>query len=45
VIPLIKEEQNRLKNDEKLYNLAFAHFSMSFWISSGCHGESNIVLK
>jgi hypothetical protein len=26
VILLIKEEQNRLKNDEKLYNLAFAHF-------------------
>ena len=25
--------------------LAFAHFSTSFWISSGCHGESNIVFK
>ena len=28
VILLIKEEQNRLKNDEKLYNLAFAHFRL-----------------
>ncbi|MBK8753935.1 MAG: hypothetical protein IPL99_20810 [Candidatus Competibacteraceae bacterium] len=26
VILLIKEEQNRLKNDEKLYNAPFAHF-------------------
>ena len=29
VIPLIKEEQNRLKNDEKLYKLSLYHFMVS----------------
>ena len=29
VIPLIKEEQNRLKNDEKLYKLSLYYFMVS----------------
>ena len=29
VIPLIKEEQHRLKNDEKLYKLSLYHFMVS----------------
>ena len=29
VIPLIKEERNRLKNDEKLYKLSLYYFMVS----------------
>ena len=29
VIPLIKEEQHRLKNDEKLYKLSLYYFMVS----------------
>ena len=43
VILLIKEEQNRLKNDEKLYNAPFAHFPNRFGFRQAAMARSKLV--